>query len=293
MKRIDSITGIKYYMNKYGIHPRKKWGQNFLIDGNILRKIIASCNPDKEKLLVEIGPGIGVLSRELAANSKGVLAIEIDTGLREALSESLGDIDNIHLLFADVLKINLEEELSKAFAPYPDIGGYRVCANIPYNITTPIIFKLLETCPQMESATLMMQKEVASRILASPGSKEYGLLTITTAYHAEAEYLMPVSRNCFYPRPEVDSCVIQLRPIKGKRVQVRDEVSFMRLLRMSFQRRRKTILNICATLLSAEKAGIHNLLTSIEIEPMDRPENLTIEQFALISDALILNEEAR
>lgn len=287
MKRTDSLSGIRYYMNKYGIHPRKKWGQNFLVDGNILRKIAHLCNPGCEKLLVEIGPGLGGLTRELAGISKGILAIEIDFGLREALAESLQGLNNIHLLFADILQIDLEEELNKAFGG-EDISGYKVCANIPYNITTPIIFKLLETCSQMESATLMMQKEVAGRILASPGSKEYGLLTLMTTYYAEVEYLMPVSRNCFYPRPEVDSSVIQLRPIKGKRVQVKDESNFKKLLRVSFQKRRKTILNICVDLFSAEKAEIHSILNSIGIDPKSRPENLSIEQFARISDTLVM-----
>ncbi|MDD2510537.1 MAG: 16S rRNA (adenine(1518)-N(6)/adenine(1519)-N(6))-dimethyltransferase RsmA [Syntrophomonas sp.] len=285
MNRIDSISGIRYYLGKYGIHPRKKWGQNFLLDGNILRKIALSCNPGSENLLVEIGPGLGALTKELAAISRGVLAIEIDSSLREPLAESLHGLKNTYLKFADVLQIDLEEELRKAFG-LQEISGYKVCANIPYNITTPIIFKLLETCPHMESATLMMQKEVARRILASPGSKEYGLLTLTTAYYADVKYMMPVSRNCFFPRPEVDSSVIQLLPIRGKRVQVKDELSFKKLLRVSFQKRRKTILNICADFFAREKPEIHSILTAIGIDPRSRPENLAIEQFARISNIL-------
>jgi 16S rRNA (adenine1518-N6/adenine1519-N6)-dimethyltransferase len=191
-------------MQRYDLHARKGLGQNFLIDQNILTRIADSAEINKGEYVIEIGPGLGALSRELAARGRGLLCIDIDERLKTVLEETLAGYDNTRILFRDILKTDIESALTDVFQ-WKEIVPYKVCANIPYNITTPIIFKLLESCPHLQSATLMMQKEVAERILADPGSKEYGRLTIATAYHAKVEHVINVSRNCFYPRRKWNS----------------------------------------------------------------------------------------
>jgi 16S rRNA (adenine1518-N6/adenine1519-N6)-dimethyltransferase len=275
-------------MCRYEFFPRKKWGQNFLIDGNILNKIVSSCDLNQDNYVIEIGPGLGALTMKLAKTSRGVLAIEIDRDLQVMLQEVLAGYNNVRLLFANILEVNLEEELIKAFA-LPTVQPYQVCANIPYNITTPIIFYLLEKCSHLQSATLMMQKEVAQRIMASPGGKDYGLLTLTTSYYASSELLMNVSRNCFYPRPEVDSAVLRITPRREK-IKVNDELVFKNLLRASFQKRRKTILNIYTEFSGQDKNQIQGLLQQWGISPQARPENLSLDDFVLLANNLPLQE---
>lgn len=281
----ESINTVKKLMEEYKLFPKKKWGQNFLVDGNILNKIANTCDSGQPGFAVEIGPGLGALTRQLAMRNQGVLSIEIDKSLQEPLQTVLEQYPNTRLLFADVLKADIEAELKNAFN-LEQIPGYQVCANIPYNITTPIIFKLLEECPHMLSATLMMQKEVAQRILALPSSKDYGLLTLMMSYYSDVELLMRVSRNCFYPRPEVDSSVIRITPLTAKRVQVKDEQRFKDFTRAAFQKRRKTILNICSSFFAMDKGAVEGHLKSLGIPPASRPENLSIQEFASIADRL-------
>lgn len=284
----ESLTQVRELMRRHNFFPRKKWGQNFLVDGNILNKIAGSCEANRDHYIVEIGPGMGALTTRLTRYGRGVLAIDIDRDLQVMLEEVLADKDNVELLFADILEVDLEKELSRAF-DLDEPPSYQVCANIPYNITTPIIFYLLENCPYLQSATLMMQKEVAERILASPGGKDYGLLTLMTSYYASSELLMHVSRNCFYPRPEVDSAVLRLTP-RQQKIKVKNEADFKALLRTSFQKRRKTILNICTDFSGQEKNQIHGWLIQWGISPLARPENLSLEDFALLANNLPLQE---
>ncbi len=280
---ISSKTGIKEITSKYNIFPHKKWGQNFLMDKNILNKIAnVSCLTSADHV-IEIGPGLGALTREIANRSKGVLAIEIDPALQDVLQETLADINNSRLRMADVLKVNLEQELLDAFN-LSKLDTYKVCANIPYNITTPIIFNLLEKCPNMKYAVLMIQKEVAARIKAQPGNKEYGLLTVMIKYYAEVEYLMDVSRNCFFPRPEVDSSVIKIIPHGANQFKLKNETGFKSLVRKAFQMRRKTMLNICSAEFGVEKEKIKRYLDILDIDYNKRPENLTIHNFISIAE---------
>lgn len=282
MESIASISEVKKLLARHQAHPKKKWGQNFLVDGNILNKIVTGCKlTPTTDYAVEIGPGLGALTARLAPQCKGVLAIDIDTSLELVLKETLHGINNIKLVFADVLQINIEKQLQEAFG-LSGVPAYKVCANIPYNITSPIIFHLLENNHHMTCAVLMMQKEVAQRILARPGGKEYGLLTVMTTYYADVELMMNVSRNCFYPRPEVDSAVIKITPLPEKRVVVEKETMFKGFLRSAFQKRRKTMLNICTDFFAMEKSQVQDRLVSISLEPRLRPENLTIHDFASI-----------
>jgi 16S rRNA (adenine1518-N6/adenine1519-N6)-dimethyltransferase len=277
-----SVT--KNLMKKYGLLPKKRLGQNFLLDRNILNKIADSCAITPEQYLVEIGPGLGGLTQELAARSRGVLAIEIDTSLEAALKELANENTNVKLLFRDVLKVDIEAEIKNAFQ-LDEMVSYQVCANIPYNITTPILFQLLENCPHMQAATLLMQKEVGGRLLAAPGNKEYGRLTLTTAYYADVQHIMNVSRSCFYPQPEVDSSVLKIIPQRTKKVLVKHEEVFRDLLRAAFQKRRKTILNITSSFFKLDKEAAEKKLQEIGLTANLRPENLSIEDVARLVNA--------
>jgi len=283
MPETGSLSATRDLLEQYHLFPKRNFGQNFLVDKNILHKIADSCALTKADYVVEIGPGLGALTKELSLRSRGVLSIDIDRSLEPVLISFADEYKNIKLLFQDILKINLETELNRTFGLDQPVS-YQVCANIPYNITTPIIFKLLEECPHMISATLMMQKEVANRLLASPNNKDYGRLTLTTRYHAIVEQIMTVSKNCFYPRPEVDSAVVRITPRREK-VELVDEKLFQDFLRAAFQKRRKTILNVCASFFKLPKPQIEARLQDIQIAPNLRPENLSIEDYARLVNA--------
>lgn len=275
----SSPSVLRNLMEQYGIYPKKRWGQNFLVDHNILQRIASSSGVHPDLYTVEIGPGMGALTQLLAQQSRGVLAIDIDISLQEPLEQVLATYPHVKLLFADILKVDVEQELVRQFN-LDHIPEYVICANIPYNITTPIIFQLLEGCPHMQGATLMMQKEVAQRIVAPPGSKDYGLLTLMTSYYADTRWLMKVSRNCFYPRPDVDSAVVQFTPLPQPRVQVKDEEVFKAFLRTAFQMRRKTILNSCASFFGISKDYAQHKLEQLGIKPNQRPEELSLAELA-------------
>lgn len=278
MSGIASMKAVKDIMQRHNLYTRKGYGQNFLIDQNIVNRIAEAANLNEHDYVVEIGPGLGTLTRELAMRSRGVLAIDIDLRLKEVLAETLADFSNIALLFQDILKTDIEAALMDAFQLH-EMVGYKVCANIPYNITSPIIFRLLENCPHMQSATLMMQKEVGNRIMASPGSKEYGRLTAAVAYHAEVVSRLSVSHNCFYPRPEVDSVVLEFIPKSAPGLQEREEKLFKELLNHAFQQRRKTILNICTSFFTRNKSETEMILQQTGLAPNLRPEDLGLEDF--------------
>lgn len=280
----SSPSVIRKIMHQHGVYPKKRLGQNFLIDGNILKKIADSCAISPEQYLVEIGPGLGGLTQELATRCRGVLAIEIDSTLKPILNTLAADQPNIRILFQDVLKIDIETELQKAFE-LPKLMPYQVCANIPYNITTPIIFKLLEQCPHMESATLMIQKEVGERLMAVPGTKAYGRLTLSTAYYADVYPSLNVSRNCFHPKPEVDSVVVKIVPQRPKRVLINNESLFKSFVSAAFQKRRKTILNITSMYFGVNKEEADNKLNELGLESNLRPENLSLMDIARLLNA--------
>lgn len=280
MPVLSSVKGVQDIMQRYELHARKGLGQNFLIDQNILTRIADSAEISKGEYVVEIGPGLGALSRELAVRGRGLLCIDIDERLKTVLEETLAGFDNIRILFRDILKTDIESALTAAFQ-WKEVP-YKVCANIPYNITTPIIFKLLESCPHLQSATLMMQKEVAERILADPGSKEYGRLTIATAYHAKVEQVINVSRNCFYPRPEVDSTVLRFIPLHKKTLAPEEEIIFKHILNIFFQQRRKTILNSLTNLFQIDKKIAEEKLQTINLAPNLRPENLALQDYIIL-----------
>ncbi|NLV21943.1 MAG: ribosomal RNA small subunit methyltransferase A [Syntrophomonadaceae bacterium] len=285
MSVLSSVKGVQEIMRRHNLYARKGLGQNFLIDQNILTRIAESAELDKGQYVVEIGPGLGALSTELAARSRGLLCIDIDQRLETVLEETLAGFNNIRILFQDILKTDIESALTVAFQ-LQEIVAYKVCANIPYNITSPIIFKLLESCPLMHSAILMMQKEVAQRILAQPGSKEYGRLTIAVAYHAKVEHVLNVSRNCFYPRPEVDSAILKFIPYRQKMLAPEEEIIFKNILNIFFQQRRKIILNSLTNYFQIDKSIMEEILHTIDLDPNLRPENLALQDYITLVRAI-------
>lgn len=279
MVDITSPAVVRRVLDDYGLKARKSLGQNFLVDGNVLRKMVDSLEIQPGDLYLEIGPGLGALTMELASRGARTLAVETDRYLLPWLTRLFSVwSEQVQLLNQDILQTDIEAELARLFDT--SFKGFAVCANIPYQITSPIIFKLLEECPRMTSATLMMQKEVAARILAQPGRKEYGRLTVAIAYHGQVKQIMPVSRNCYYPRPDVDSVVVRLEPYLGnKPYPAHNEKEFKNFLAQAFQHRRKTILNICSRYYGRVKEEMRLDLDLCGLEANLRPENLSLADY--------------
>ncbi len=251
---------------------KKRLGQNFLFDPSILRRIISVALLSAEDTVVEIGPGHGRLTAMLAAHAKKVVAIELDYELHERLVEELSGFSNVEVVHADALKY-----------PYETLGDFKVVANIPYYITTPIIFRLIEYRDQLRSMTLMVQREVAQRIVARPGTKEYGVLSIMVQYHGRPTLEFIVPKGAFRPVPKVDSAVLRIELYTEPFVSVKDEKLFFRVVKTAFVKRRKMLLNS----LKPITADIKEKLMLAGIDPTRRPETLTIEEFARLSDELV------
>jgi len=249
---------------------RKHLGQNFLFDPSILLDIIRSANLSDTDTVLEIGPGPGSLTRLLAERVKKVIAVELDHYLYNNLTEELKDCNNVDLVLGDALKFPLER-----------LDRFKVVANIPYYITTPIIFRLIETAQKLESMTLTIQKEVAERIVAGPGTKDYGVLSIMVQFRAEAELKFIIPKEAFKPVPKVDSAVIHMKLRREPAVSVQDEALFTRVVKTAFSQRRKTLSNS----LKAFK-NIRDILIQAGIDPQRRPETLSIAEFARLSDIL-------
>ena len=250
---------------------KKRLGQNFLFDPSILRRIISVAHLSPRDTVVEIGPGLGRLTALLSEHAGRVVAIEFDEDLHKRLLGTLSGYENIELVHDDALKY-----------PYETLGKFKVVANIPYYITTPIIFRLIEHKEQLESMTLMVQREVARRIVATPGNKEYGVLSIMVQYHAKPRLEFIVPRGAFRPVPKVDSAVLHIELCREPSVSVKDEKFFSRVVRTAFSQRRKMLLNS----LKSITGDIKEKLVLAGIEPSRRPETLSIEEFARLADEL-------
>jgi 16S rRNA (adenine1518-N6/adenine1519-N6)-dimethyltransferase len=271
-------------IQKYGFDFQKKFGQNFLIDSHVLDKIIAAAQITKDDFVLEIGPGIGTMTQYLAEAAREVMAVEIDRNLIPILEETLAPYDNITILNQDILKTDIAAIANERNGGRP----IKVVANLPYYITTPIIMGLFESGVPLDNITVMVQKEVALRMQAGPGTKDYGALSLAVQYYAEPYIAANVPPNCFIPRPNVGSAVIRLTRHQEKPVQVQDEKLMFALIRASFNQRRKTLVNGLKNSpeLSFSKEEIQAALERTGLKENVRGEALTLEQFAALADAL-------
>lgn len=278
------IRTVRSIMDMFGIGFRKEFGQNFLTDRSVVEDIADSCCPDGECTVLEIGPGIGTLTYELCLRHREVLALEIDTGLIPVLAHTLEEFDNVTVLNQDVMQADLESLL----APYFAKGKVCVCANLPYYITSPILMKLLESGLPFESITVMIQAEVADRLCAAAGKRDYGAITASVNYYGSVERLLDVPADRFVPAPKVNSAVIRINLYgENKPCRPKDEAMLFRTIKAAFGQRRKTLLNALSTgfpQLSREE--IADILNGCGHDTNLRGERLSIEEFTALSDAI-------
>lgn len=280
-KRLYSPKYIKEILERHGFKFSKSLGQNFLIDGNIVRKIVENGNITSEDYVIEIGPGMGTLTEELALKAKKVLAIEIDNTLIPILEETIGKYNNVEIIHGDILKIDLQKIIEERL----DGGPVKVVANLPYYVTTPIIAKLIEDNLNLESIIVMVQKEVAERMAAGSGGKEYGSLSVFVNFYSKPEIVLKVPKTVFMPQPKIDSAVIKLTI--NKELPEVDKEKFFKIVKAAFSKRRKTILNSLSTYgFNIEKGTIKEVLESLDISLDSRAENLSVEDFIKISKTL-------
>ena len=271
-------------LQKYKFNFQKKFGQNFLIDTHVLEKIIDAAAITKDDFVLEIGPGIGTMTQYLCENAREVAAVEIDNNLIPILKDTLKEYDNVEVLHEDILKVDIQELAQRKNQGRP----IKVVANLPYYITTPIIMGLFESHVPIASITIMVQKEVADRMQAGPGSKDYGALSLAVQFYAKPEIVANVPPNCFMPRPNVGSAVIRLTRHETVPVDVLDEKMMFRIIRASFNQRRKTLANGLnnAPDIPLSKEQIQESITALGVPVNIRGEALTLEQFAKLSNIM-------
>lgn len=282
MDKLTSFNRLKDVIKRHGFNFSKSLGQNFLIDQNIVQNIIRGAELTSEDNVLEIGPGIGTMTESLAEVAKKVVAVEIDSALLPVLKETLADFANTEVVHGDILKIDVPSLLKERF----EGKSPKLIANLPYYITTPIIMLFLEERLPVSDLVVMIQKEVAERIYAKPGTKAYGALSIAVQYYADPTILMTVPKTVFYPAPNVDSSVLRLKVLDAPRYPVKDEKLFFRVVRAAFSQRRKTLLNTLSSGLSMDKATVQAILSSCGIESIRRGETLSLEEFATLSDTI-------
>lgn len=265
-------------VKKYNFKFSKSLGQNFLIDDSVPRDIVEGAEVNEEDLVIEIGPGVGTLTAKLLNRAKKVIAIELDNDLIPILNNEIGDNPKFSLIHNDALKVNFNEIIGEE-------KSVKLVANLPYYVTTPIIVKLLKEKYNFKSLTIMIQKEVAERMNAEPGNKDYGALSLLVQYYCDTKIIRKVPPQCFIPRPKVDSIVIKLDKLENPRVEVENEKLFFDIIRNSFNMRRKTLWNGVKNIgLSKEK--LEMAFEEANVDPKRRGETLTIEEFALLSDKI-------
>lgn len=285
MAYLGTPSATKEVINKYSFAFQKKFGQNFLIDSNILENIVKSAEITKEDFVLEIGPGIGTMTQYLCEAAGQVVAVEIDKMLIPILADTLSEYDNVEVINQDVLKVDIKTLAEEKNGGKP----IKVVANLPYYITTPIIMGLFESGVPIESITIMVQKEVADRMQTGPGSKDYGALSLAVQYYANAKVMLTAPAQCFMPRPNVDSAVIKLTRHKEPTVDVKDEKLMFKIIRASFNQRRKTLVNGLKNSpeIMFSKEQILNAIEAIGKNENIRGEALTLEEFAKLTNALV------
>ena len=280
-KRLYSPAYVKKILSKHGFKFSKSLGQNFLMDGNIVRKIADAGEITQDDYVIEIGPGIGTLTEELALRAKKVVAIEIDNTLLPILDETIGKYKNVEIVHEDVLKVDMQKLINEKL----NGGPVKVVANLPYYVTTPIIGKLIEDNLNLEAIIVMVQKEVAERMESGPGGKEYGSLSIFVNFYSKPKIIVKVPKTVFMPQPKIDSAVIKL-DIKKELPDV-DKEKFFKVVKASFSKRRKTLVNALSTYgFDIAKEDIKNTLKTLNIDENIRAESLSVEDFIKISKTL-------
>lgn len=284
MANLGNYTNTSEILRKYQFRMQKKYGQNFLIDANILTKIVEAAQITKEDTVLEIGPGIGTMTQYLAEAADRVIAVEIDRDLIPILEETLAPYDNVSLLCADILKVDLTKLINENGG-----GPLKVVANLPYYITTPIIMALFESHIPLTSITVMVQSEVADRMQTGPGSKDYGALSLAVQYYAKPEIVARVPASCFTPRPNVDSTVVRLVKYEKPTVKAEDEDWLFGIIRASFNQRRKTLVNGLANAggLGISREQVESVLEGMGLSKTVRGETFTLERFAELSNRLL------
>lgn len=287
MDKLYAPTTIRKIKEKHQFRLSKSLGQNFLTDGNIVDQIVESCGAGKDDLIIEIGPGIGVLTASAAQAAGKVVAVEIDRNLIPILKETLAEYPNVTVVHQDILKTDVAQliEAHKTIDGHP-AQGVKIIGNLPYYITTPIIMKLLEEGIPCDSITIMLQKEVAERIEAAPGSKTYGALSVAVQFYCETVYVTTVPKEVFHPRPKVDSAVIRLDLRKERPVELLDQALFFEVVKKGFGQRRKTLHNALTGVRGCQKEDVAAVLEAAGIEKNRRAETLTIQEFASIANEL-------
>lgn len=283
LQELTDISAIKDILSRHGFTFSKSLGQNFLVNPSVCPRMASLCFDGEDDFgAIEIGPGIGVLTKELSKRAKKVVAIELDSRLIPVLGQTLSQCGNVEVINADVLKLNLSKLIEEKFSGMKTV----VCANLPYYITSEIIMMLLESRLQIESVTVMVQKEAAQRLCAPVGTRAAGAVTVAVNYFAKAEKLFDVSAGSFMPKPKVDSSVIRLKIKKQPDIFLTDEKRFFKVVKAAFSMRRKTVLNAVSAGLSIDKGIVLQAMQSCGLEKNLRAENLTMEQFAALSERL-------
>ncbi len=284
MAYLGNSARTKEVLARYNMSAKKKFGQNFLIDGGVLEGIVEAAGVTAEDCVLEIGPGIGTLTQYLAEAAGRVVAVEIDKTLLPVLADTLSDYDNVTVINEDVLKVDIDRIIQE----YNEGRPIKVVANLPYYITTPIIMKLFESGALIESITVMVQKEVADRMAAGPGNKDYGSLSLAVGFYAEANTVIDVPPSSFIPQPNVGSAVVKLTKYPEPKVKVKDSKYLFEIIRTSFNQRRKTLSNSLSNnpLLGVSRDKVTAALVEMGIDERARGETLTLEQFAELSDIL-------
>lgn len=281
------IEETKFILKKYNIKANKNLGQNFLINRDVLEKIVESADICKDDLVIEIGPGLGTLTEFLLNKAKKVICVELDSRMIKILQDRFALYDNIQLINEDILKIDLEKIIDKEITEQ-NINNVKVVANLPYYITTPIVMKLLEDKLDIESITIMIQKEVAERLIEKPGGKNSGAITYAINYYSLPEGIIEVSNSSFIPQPEVTSKVLKLNIRKAPPINVKDEKLMFKIIKIAFMQRRKTLLNALVNnnIFNSKEEGL-NILKNINIDENIRGEKLTLQDFAKLTEAII------
>lgn len=281
-KRLSSHSATMDLVKRHGFKFTKSLGQNFLIDDNIVDKIVAGAGIGPSDKIIEVGPGIGTLTREMASRAEALMAVEIDKNLIPILADTLGDFENVKIVNEDIIKADIRGLIDENL----DGGPVKLVANLPYYITTPIIMRFLEEDINVTDIVVMVQKEVAERMNAQPGGKDFGALSVAVQFYCDTEIVAKVPRHLFVPQPNVDSIVIALRVRPERKYRVDSEDLFFKVVKAAFGQRRKTLLNSIASMGNLSKDMVKEALEEAGIDPKRRGETLSLDEFANLSNVI-------